>query len=156
MTEALQEVILDVGYIEPGHGLKGRQVWLVEDDMIEMYSRFKKRQCITLWCFVRKPDQPCTNSSPKCNMPAENVTPQSKRGRCEQTISEVEDIVKKLEEKHGEVLASFPGLPRKRRPGTHCLRMHGIFPTFQEFHITFEYLRVSLRHSRILLHNFRY
>ena len=70
LTEALQEVILDVGYNEPGHGLKGRQVWLVEDgDVIEMYSRFKKRQCITLWCFVRKPDQPCTNSSCKRDMP---------------------------------------------------------------------------------------
>ena len=103
LTEALQEVILDVGYNEPGHGLKGRQVWLVEDaDVIEMYSRFKKRQCITLWCFVRKPDQPCTNSSRKRDMPAENVTSQSKRGCCEQTISEVEDMVKKLEEKHGE------------------------------------------------------
>lgn len=39
LTEVLKEVILDVGYIEPGHGLKGRQVWLVEDaDVIEMYS----------------------------------------------------------------------------------------------------------------------
>ena len=39
LTEALQEVILDVGYIEPGHGLQGRQVGLVQDaDVTEMYS----------------------------------------------------------------------------------------------------------------------
>ena len=51
---------------------------------------------------LRSGDQPCTNSSRKRDMPAENMTPQSKRGRCEQMISEVEEIVKKLEEKHGE------------------------------------------------------
>ena len=52
-------------------------------------------------------------------------------------------------------LASFPGLPQgEGRPGTHCLRMRWIFPTFQEFCITLGYPRVVIRHSRILSHNF--
>ena len=51
LADALEEDILDVGYIEPGHGMKGKQVWLVEDsDVAEMYSRFKTKQDITLWC----------------------------------------------------------------------------------------------------------
>ena len=46
-------------------------------------------------------------------------------------------------------LASFPGLPQgEGRPGTHCLRMRWIFPTFQEFRTTLGYLRVVIRHSR--------
>ena len=48
-SEAFQN---QIGFIEPGHGLKGRQRWLVRDtDLEEMYSTHKKRREITLWCF---------------------------------------------------------------------------------------------------------
>lgn len=57
MSEHLQEVVLDLGYIQPGHGVKGKQQWLVEDvDLDEMYTLFEKKQEIALWCFVRKSD----------------------------------------------------------------------------------------------------
>ena len=53
LTNQFQEAIIDFGYIEPGHGLKGKQVWLVEDaDVDEMYTHFKKRE-ITLWCHIQ-------------------------------------------------------------------------------------------------------
>ena len=31
LAKELEEVALDVSYIEPGHGIKGKQMWLVED-----------------------------------------------------------------------------------------------------------------------------
>ena len=51
-------------------------------------------------------------------------------------------------------LVPRPSTRGEGRPGTHCLRMHWIFPTFQEFCITLGYLGVVIRHSRILSHNF--
>jgi hypothetical protein len=55
LAEVFEEVVLDVGYIEHGHGMKGKQVWLVEDaDVAEKYARFKTKQDITLWCFCAK------------------------------------------------------------------------------------------------------
>ncbi len=40
-----------VGFIEPGHGLKGKNRWLVKDeDLIDMYSLYGKRKEVTLWC----------------------------------------------------------------------------------------------------------
>ena len=37
--QSLDAATKDVGYIEPGHGVKGRQMWLeTEDDLDEMYQ----------------------------------------------------------------------------------------------------------------------
>ncbi len=39
------------GYIEPWHGLRGKQRWLDSDeDLEEMYVKFRGKE-ITLWCF---------------------------------------------------------------------------------------------------------
>ena len=40
------------GYIEPGHGLRGKQRLLkTEDDVREMYRIYKSKQEILLWCY---------------------------------------------------------------------------------------------------------
>lgn len=40
-----------LGYIEPGHGLRGRQNWLTSaDDLKVMYPKHKRKQQIVLWC----------------------------------------------------------------------------------------------------------
>ena len=37
--QSLDVATKDVGYIEPGHGVKGRQMWLeTEDELHEMYQ----------------------------------------------------------------------------------------------------------------------
>ena len=42
-----------VGYIEPGHGLKGRQKWLLDDeDVTKMYSSHKNKREIMLYAYV--------------------------------------------------------------------------------------------------------
>ena len=105
LAKELEEVVLDIGYIEPGHGIKGKQMWLVENaDLSEMYTRFKTKHDIMLWCFVQKHDSANIGDGQKGRRKrpsqSDNI-PQSKRGTCEQTLNEVEKIVKKLEEKHG-------------------------------------------------------
>ena len=42
---------LQIGYIEPGHGLKGKQRWLIDDgDLTDMYCIYERKREITLWC----------------------------------------------------------------------------------------------------------
>ena len=51
LTSALKFSFDNFGYIEPGHGLKGRQQWIVQDeDVQEMYKSYCKRREILLWC----------------------------------------------------------------------------------------------------------
>ena len=46
-----------LGYIEPGHGLKGKTQWLTgDDDLTEMYAKYGKHD-VLLWCFKAMDDQ---------------------------------------------------------------------------------------------------
>ncbi len=94
--------ISQVGYIEPGHGVKGKQHWLMEDyDLQDMYAC--KSNSILFWCF----NPQLLSSSSEGTRPRKRhaeeseVQPQSKRDAYAKKISDVEDIVKKLEDKHG-------------------------------------------------------
>ena len=53
--QSLDVATKDFGYIEPGHGVKGRQMWLgTEDDLHEMYQIHDKvRSEILLWCYLK-------------------------------------------------------------------------------------------------------
>ena len=43
---------VDMGYIEPGHGMKGRKQWLFNDDDVKyMYSKHSGRRNILLWAY---------------------------------------------------------------------------------------------------------
>ena len=45
--------MVDVGYIESGHGLKGRKVWLYTDiDLKGMYDKFTGKKSTQLWCYT--------------------------------------------------------------------------------------------------------
>jgi len=44
--ELLKYQVTDIGYIEPGHGLKGKQRTLIDnDDIDEMYDMYKRKGC---------------------------------------------------------------------------------------------------------------
>ena len=50
LSDLLKCQVTDVGYIEPGHGLKGKQQTLIDDDDIdEMYDVYKGRD-VALLC----------------------------------------------------------------------------------------------------------
>ena len=41
------------GYVEPGHGWKGKQVWLnTNDDLRELYSLCGKLKNLLIWCYL--------------------------------------------------------------------------------------------------------
>ena len=44
--------VVDIGYLEPGHGMKGRKQWLNTDDDVEvMYEKHAGKNCIQLWSY---------------------------------------------------------------------------------------------------------
>ena len=98
-----------VGYIEPGHGLKGKTQWIVEDDdLVEMYTKYGKHD-ILLWCLKEVEDQPNkSNQQPKKRNSAAKDTknapsakkPKQTTNHYAEALSEVEKIIQ-LREKHG-------------------------------------------------------
>ncbi len=71
-----------------------------DEDLEDMYETFKSRS-VLFWCF--DPQSVVTNQPKGTKRPlAEGDNPpKSKRSICSHKISEVEEIVKQLEEKHG-------------------------------------------------------
>ena len=88
------------GYINPGHGLKGKLKSITtEQDLVEMYSEYKNKHDILLWCYVGCEDpkqhkRPATSTSSK-------QAPAPKRNTCESTIITAQQLVEELKEKHG-------------------------------------------------------
>lgn len=107
--EQLKEVLLSafqddfdsettqVGYIQPGHGTRGWQLWIASDrDIEKMYS-----QCQGKKEFVKIDETVATTSDkpkpPKCPCPDT-----AKTDMVNQVMSEVEKIVVSLTEKHSK------------------------------------------------------
>ena len=93
-----------VGYIEPGHGWKGKQRWITgEEDLKDMYRTYSSRREVLIWCFIQ--DEACTVASNKRKQQCASA-PDSKRTKCstaiEKKMTEAKDIVRLLREKHGE------------------------------------------------------
>jgi len=46
---------VEMGYVEPGHGPKGRRVWVYADsDLRDMYKRHQRKKHVLLWCYNKK------------------------------------------------------------------------------------------------------
>ena len=95
--EQLNRIVGNIGYIEPGHGLKGKQKWLLDDsDVSEMYAVHKNKREVMLYAFVDFQVQGGNTSAPNEQPKALPTTKYAK------TITEVETIMSKLKEKHGQ------------------------------------------------------
>ena len=94
-----------VGYIQPGHGARGRQHWLNNDANIqEMYLECTGKREIMLWFLENKaitssPDElPSTSKRPRIT-----DAPTSKKSELlSQKMSEVDEIVSTLTKKHSK------------------------------------------------------
>ena len=54
LSTTLNSQIGEVGYISPGHGMKGRKHALHDDDVQEMYDSVYRGKCnILLWCYLK-------------------------------------------------------------------------------------------------------
>ncbi len=110
LTRMLKFPVENFGYIEPGHGLRGRQQWMVQDgDLHEMYKSYNKRREILLWCV--RPSARCGTNHPGSDSRKRNGSagpseasqpPKVRRTTCSQKIKDVEGIMEQLKEKHGQ------------------------------------------------------
>ena len=82
----------DMGYIEPGHGLKGKKQWLsTDDDLTAMYEKHVGKRNILLWTYSNIPGR-------------ENSKKATKGTNFEQhkkTLDEVDEKYDELRKKHG-------------------------------------------------------
>ena len=107
ITSSLHVEPLQVGYIVPGHGLKGKQEWINEDsDLKSMYDVYSKRKnCdIILWCqCVTEESTIAPKQSQKRSHTTEGTasTSTSKRVAGLEKIAQIQEIVSQLQEKHG-------------------------------------------------------
>ena len=94
-----------IGYIEPGHGQKGKMRELkTEEDISEMYILHKRKRDILLWCYSDVGEQSgACSTNLQCKRSVSDIPPpSSKRQAIAKNISEVEEIIKKLREKHSD------------------------------------------------------
>ena len=104
LSELLKFKVAEIGYIEPGHGLKGKQQTLIDDDDIdEMYDMYKNKRCgITLWWYTCVDGDTDRFSKKRTSLDSEDKAPRSKRkDTIAEKLSEVELAVKQLKDKHG-------------------------------------------------------
>ena len=99
--------VVDIGYIEPGHGMKGRKQWLnSDDDVNEMYSNHTGRRNILLWAYSH----------------ARNPGP-AKKGESnfethKKSLGEVDDKYEELKKIHGTKYT-----PEQLRMWAHMIRL---------------------------------
>ena len=97
-----------LGYVEPGHGAKGKMRELHDDeDVAEMYVLHKRKSDVLLWLYgsvdiEESSDRDDTTLPRKCPRTDTPLPTSTKRDSIAKTLSTVEDIVVKLKERHGE------------------------------------------------------
>ena len=92
-----------LGYVEPGHGAKGKQRWLITDaDIADMYKAHQGKKEILLWCYSRSqggakkrplsPDSEGSSKPPKLSRYTNHV----------EKMTEVQEIEEKIKELHNK------------------------------------------------------
>ena len=103
------------GYIEPGHGAKGKQRWLASDeDLSDMYTVYEGKKEVLLWCCIEQ------GSKRRAESPSDSEAP--KRSRYEKQldkITEVEEIEEILRKKH----SGGPYSEEQLRSWAHVIQM---------------------------------
>ena len=106
LRERISDPLEQVGYIEPGHGLRGKQRWLSsDDDLDQMYSVLKRKPYeVTLWCFAplivtgRGVKRSSANAEEGNDKPTK--TPRKSYDKHVDKMAQVEEIEDKLREKY--------------------------------------------------------
>ena len=135
--EFILEDDFSFGYIQPGHGSKGRQQPVVEDrDLAMMYDVYKKKRQVLLWLKVTKCKQKKrpSNNDVECQQVAKQLRTQAENvgsgkipiggGKSNhdghlKKMSEVELIVDQLEEIH----SNSQYTPEQIRAWAHLIQM---------------------------------
>lgn len=95
---------IQVGYISPGHGARGKQQWISDDiDIEDMYKEYHGRKEITLWFYTSgKSDDGTKKGKKRARSPEAETTKRANYRTAAHTekMDEVERILKELKDKH--------------------------------------------------------
>jgi hypothetical protein len=109
---------VEMGYIEPGHGSKGKKCWLYTDtDVAQMYDEHRqKTRKVLLWCYSH-----AKKSGKKSKAESTSQSGSTRRSKYEpqsEKMTEVDKIYSKLQEEHKTGYS-----PEQLRAWAHLLQM---------------------------------
>ena len=118
-----KEFDLAIGYIEPGHGTKGRKRWLHDDsDLIDLYQLYKGKKEIMLWCLPNAHSERSRSRSPRGSGSSKSSTGTKTSSKVAESLiskrDQVDAIVKKLRDKHQDKYT-----PPQLNTWAHCIHM---------------------------------
>ena len=92
------------GYVEPGHGMKGKKIWLYTDgDLRKMYEGYGGKPTIRLWAYTsvtrKEPSKPEKKKAKLLKEDSSKV-PTKKASKFDNRQDEVDSIYEDLEERH--------------------------------------------------------
>ena len=97
-----KEEEIELGYIKPGHGAKGRTQWIfTEEDIEDMYKEHSEKTEIIVWVFRRQEKEGHSTTKRARSPIAQEAVKKRKTSVVNtQKLLEVEEIVDKLNKKH--------------------------------------------------------
>ena len=88
-----------MGYVSPGHGVRGKQQWLSDDiDLDDMYEEYDGEKEITIW-FYQSEEKNKKGKRSACS-PIDTEPKRSRSAAHTDKIEEVRKILEELKEKH--------------------------------------------------------
>ena len=97
----------EMGYIEPGHGARGKQCWILsDDDLDDMYEAYSGKKEIMLWVYARSGETSGESGRkrPRSPLPSgdhEKAQKSRKSDSHAKKLMEVEEIADDLVLRHG-------------------------------------------------------
>lgn len=90
-----------LGYIEPGHGCRGKQRWITSDnDVSQMYDDHKGKKEILLWAYSREAESTSLAPPPSSKRHHSSTDGRGQAENIASKLTEVEEIYDTLSEKH--------------------------------------------------------
>lgn len=92
---------IELGYIKPGHGAKGRTQWIfTEEDLDDMYKEHAEKTEIIIWLYRYQEKELTTKKRARSPTAQESTKKRKSSVVNTQKLLEVEEIVDKLKTKH--------------------------------------------------------
>ena len=110
---------LDFGYVEPGHGLKGKKEWILDDGDLSTFKEIckgKKSGELTLWCHSKSEEKKAIKR-PRSKSPSGKAG-SSRYDAHTAKMAEVDVIYKSLDSTHGTMYSS-----EQKRAWAHLIQL---------------------------------
>ena len=116
---------VEFGYIVPGHGLRGKKEWIMDDsDAKKFLASFKgKKTSVTLWCYSQTSQSSSKGKAKKNSKRSRSRSPITRAGPSRYDahvtkMAKVDEIYQKIHETHGNLYS-----PEQKRAWAHMVEL---------------------------------